>query len=414
MKLLGNLLKTCFWSCLRGVNACIPKQKNTLAFIPHGGCYSDGNSLFNYKSDNALSFLHFLITKYKDKYEYRLAVDCREIEDMQRRLDREYPRIKIRCFVFFAPETSKIRRFRNLFAALNALCRCKYVFTSQALPVPYSTKRQKFIYLGYYACNFKNDYLPMYLKNAKNYNRTYDIMAAPSLLFGQINSHIYNIPLHKFVTLGMSRNDELLKIEKNEHLEKRIAEAAGYPVKHVFLYTPTHRDYEEGCSATRSILGFDVDPAVFGNFLRTNEAIIICKIHSKQNPDVLSAALPEGVVLHRPNEKYGLCELMQRADCLITDYTSTYFDFLLLDRPVLFNFYDFATYEKTRGFSFDPLDSIIAGEIFTDETSFYRALGTVRSGNDPHREKRRFVRDLVHKYQDTEASQRIYSYLFHD
>lgn len=407
-------MKTCCWACIRLVNVCIPKQKNVLAFIPHAGCYSDRNNLFNYKSDNALSFLHFLITTHQDKYEYRLAVDHRELHDMQHRIDREYPGIKIRCFTFFAPEMSRMQRLKTLCAEFKALCRCKYVFTSQAIPVPYSIKAQRYIYLGYYACNFKNDYLPMYLKNAKNYNRTYDVMAAPSLLFSQINSHVYNIPLHKFVTLGMSRNDELLKNEKNEQLEKWIADAVDYPVKQVFLYTPTHRDYEEGFSATRSVLGFEVDPVAFGKFLRANESVIICKIHSKQNPDVLSAALPEGVVIHRPNDHYGLCELLQRADCLITDYTSTYFDFLLLDKPVLFNFYDFETYEATRGFSFDPLTGILAGETFTDENSFYHALETVRRQEDPYREKRRFVRDLVHKYQDAQASQRIYSYLFHD
>ena len=89
-----------------------------------------------------------------------------------------------------------------------------------------------------------------------------------------------------------------------------------------------------------------------------------------------------------------------------------YFDYLLLDKPVIFNFYDFKKYEQYRGFSFDPIDSILAGDIIYDEISFYQALGNVINHNDNWKDKRAFVKKLVHKYQDTDSSERIYNYLF--
>lgn len=50
---------------------------------------------------------------------------------------------------------------------------------------------------------------------------------------------------------------------------------------------------------------------------------------------------------------------MAVSDVLITDYTSAYFDFLLLDKPVVFNFYDFEEYSETRGFSFTPIKTFV-------------------------------------------------------
>ena len=147
------------------------------------------------------------------------------------------------------------------------------------------------------------------------------------------------------------------------------------------------------------------------SFLRESGIQIICKLHSHQNEAVISRDMPDGMMIHKSTNLYGLCELMQRADVLITDYTSTYFDYLLLDRPVLFNFYDYQIYQETRGFSYDPLEPILAGDVFTDEMSFYETCDKLLKGEDNHVEKRRWVRDLQHKYTDANASDRIYNYL---
>ena len=57
------------------------KETDTLAFIPHGGMYANGYDLFNYKSDNCLSFLHYLIVRFGSKYKYRLACDIRQYDE---------------------------------------------------------------------------------------------------------------------------------------------------------------------------------------------------------------------------------------------------------------------------------------------------------------------------------------------
>lgn len=136
--------------------------------------------------------------------------------------------------------------------------------------------------------------------------------------------------------------------------------------------------------------------------------VIVCKLHSAQMRNIISSDVPYGIILYDKEWNLGLCELMQASDALITDYTSAYFDYLLLDRPVLFNFYDFDKYKEYRGFSYDPLDPILAGDVYNNEKSFFEGLDRIVRQEDNWSENRHFVRNLVHKYQDIGSSSRIF------
>lgn len=148
-----------------------------------------------------------------------------------------------------------------------------------------------------------------------------------------------------------------------------------YKVNKIILYTPTHRDYESALkSGNRSVLGFDYNADDIQQFLNVNGIVFICKLHPKQNALIVEKDLPEGLLLHKPDERYGLTELMQVSDALVTDYTSAYFDYLLLDKPVIFNFYDLELYKKERGVPFEPMSAIAAGEIVENVEEMKKAL----------------------------------------
>ena len=377
------------------------KEDDMLAFIPHGGMYANGYDLFNYKSDNCLSFLHYLIERYGAKYKYRLACDISQYEDLSNKLKEEYPNIDIKCFSFFGVRT-RIAQYKELM-------RCSVIFTAEGYPLPFKNSKQKIVFLSYFI-PFKDDY-KCHSEDDEDFDRLFDLCISSSLLYSNIVSHTYHVDFGKFKVLGFPRDDELLAPYSCMELDNFINTSVDYEVKKVFLYSPTHRDYEENMSSKRNLLGFKVDKTKMEEFLRRNGILIVCKLHSHQNGEVISSDIPYGMVIHKTNKSYGLCELMQRADVLITDYTSTYFDYLLLNRPVLFNFYDYHLYKETRGFSYDPLEPIIAGEVFTDEQSFYEKCNVLLSDDDGFDTKRRWIRDLQHKYIDSNSSERIYSYL---
>ncbi len=81
--------------------------------------------------------------------------------------------------------------------------------------------------------------------------------------------------------------------------------------------------------------------------------------------------------------------LLRRADVLVTDYSSIYIDYLLLDRPVLHYVYDLESYIAERGFLYD-LDAAFGGACAQTFAELVTLLGDVlddpASGLD-HRRK---------------------------
>ena len=388
---------------LKLVSFFIKARIDYVAFIPHGGMYGNGYDLRNYKSDNVLCLLVYMINRYGNRFKYRIACDTRQYDSIQNDIHNRYPNLDVSCVHFFGPDNFKWGTYKELL-------KCRNIFTCEGYPLPFKRPWHKVIFLSYFK-PFKDDYDHIHSMK-ENYNGLFDICVSPSSIYSYIVAHTFNIPLSKFVTLGFSRDDMLLDDYQCPQLEDYIKSAVDYEVKKVFLYTPTHRDYERNSTLKRDILGFEVDKKRFEDFLYKNGILLICKMHTQQNSDVIDDALPKGVIIHSATEGYGLCELLQRADCLITDYTSTYFDYLLLDRPVLFDFYDYDKYEKERGFSYDPLESVLAGDVFSNETSFYEKARKIIDGFDDYKEKRKFVRDMQHKFIDKNSSRRICDYIF--
>ena len=378
-------------------------DNNMISFIPHGGMYDNGYDIFNYKSDNALALLKYMIVTYGARYKYRLACDFRQYTTLRNRMKSSYPDIDIDCFPLFQGDKSDYLIHKDL-------VKSKYIFMSESRPLYFKSKKNEVVFLNYFI-PFKNDYGKRVMYK-QTYENLFDASYTTSLLNSYIISTDYELSLSKFKTLGFSRNDELLKPYSCKFLDDDIKNSVDYDVRKVILYTPTHRDYEKNSTKKRGIMGFDIDLRKLEEFLYKNGCVLVCKLHSAQNKEVFDGSVPRGLFIYKANPHYGLCELMQKSDILITDYTSAYFDYILLDRPVLFNYYDIDIYERTRGFSYDPLNAILAGDIFTDEKSFYDKMQNVINGSDVFAEKRRFVRDLVHKYCDINSSQRICNEIF--
>ncbi len=88
-----------------------------------------------------------------------------------------------------------------------------------------------------------------------------------------------------------------------------------------------------------------------------------------------------------------LYRLLGSCEALITDYSSVYFDYLLLDRPIGFAVEDIASYSENRGFTVSSPLSVMPGPILTDRDDFFRFLQRFLSGaGDDYSQKRAQVR----------------------
>jgi CDP-glycerol glycerophosphotransferase len=149
---------------------------------------------------------------------------------------------------------------------------------------------------------------------------------------------------------GYPRNDVLSAPDRDER-RAQLRERFGIPDgTTAVLYTPTFRD--DAVFGERSFeLGLDVD--AFAGALG-DDHVLLLRLHY-----LVTEALPpmrhpsvRDVSLH-PD----VSDLYLAADVLVTDYSSTMFDFAVTGRPMAFLTYDLADFQhRVRGFYFELAD----------------------------------------------------------
>jgi CDP-glycerol glycerophosphotransferase len=115
------------------------------------------------------------------------------------------------------------------------------------------------------------------------------------------------------------------------------------------LYTPTWRDdafWSESSDA--GALAIDVER--FATELGDDHVLLV-RLHYKLTGMLAGVDHPAVVdVSHHPD----IAELYLAADAMVTDYSSTMFDFAVTGKPLLFYTYDMDRYrDELRGFYFD-------------------------------------------------------------
>lgn len=154
----------------------------------------------------------------------------------------------------------------------------------------------------------------------------------------------------RVLELGYPRNDRLARAAEADCAAARAALGIP-PGRRAVLYAPTFRDDEHVSGE-----GYACRPAV--DFARLREQlgegyVILFRAHylvaSAFDFDALDGFVRDVSAVEDINDLY------LAADLLVTDYSSTMFDYAVLRRPILFYMYDLERYrDRLRGFYFDP------------------------------------------------------------
>lgn len=231
--------------------------------------------------------------------------------------------------------------------------------------------------------------------------RTYAHVVCSSDLEATFWSAAYQVPLADIWPAGVPRNDLIIG-------PADPALAASHPVLRgrTVLYAPTFRDW----ALLEDYLPIPgMDPAPLVALLERHDATLLVRPHYYEADAARATIARVGSprVQAADDTVFGDTNaLLQHVDVLITDYSSIYMDFLLLDRPMLFNPVDLEEYEGARGFLFDYADNTPGAKVVTAE-ALLEALEAELSGADPYRSERARVRALFHKHPEGGARQRI-------
>lgn len=221
-----------------------------------------------------------------------------------------------------------------------------------------------------------------------------------SEMFVPIMMKCFNCTKDQVIITGQPRNDELFHNEQSSNIVRGNN-------KLIITWLPTYR--EEVLEIP--LPGFSYDDLVKLNQEAKRLLIkIIVKVHPLQKIKNMELSFTNIVFYTQKeieNKNLSLYKLLKGSDALITDYSSVYFDYLLLDRPMAFYSGDKKSYGEERGFLFTDLDEIMPGEKITDVSSLIRFITNLSKNNDIYKERRHLVNNKVNKYCDDKSSERI-------
>lgn len=168
----------------------------------------------------------------------------------------------------------------------------------------------------------------------------------------------FNARERNMLWCGRPREDELIFYQNNfdkERIKEKIGVKTG---KKIILYMPTWREYE-----TRRI-----NVKLWSELLEDDYVVLIRNHHffCDGNYEVKDSFLFDCSDYANVNELYWI------ADILISDYSSAFFDYGLLGKPMFCYAYDYEKYNKTSGLLMDLKTVFPRGIIESEEELLFK------------------------------------------
>lgn len=356
-------------------------------------------------SDNAYSIFDYIYknkNRLKKRYKFIwLIYNDKNIEIIRKNIKSKYKNIDDIYLV-------KKNTIKSMFYYLKS----KYIFSTHGV---YNSIRLNNKHINvdlWHGMPLKKIGLLNNKKNDEIAKSNYTI--ATSDIFVDIMSKAFGIKKENVLLTGQPRND--LMFECRNGLLKLNINRENY--KNVFIWMPTYRNSKfgdirsEGCVSDSGLPVLSKeDLKGLSEFMDKTSNFMIIKLHSMDKTDINSFGKYKNIkvinndILLKCN--IDLYNLLNEVDVLLTDYSSIYFDFLLLDKPIGFLFNDSEEYETERGFLFEPLEDWMPGEKIGNIDQLKKFILNCNNNIDQYRKQRNLVNDKTNKYNDNLSSKRI-------
>jgi len=208
---------------------------------------------------------------------------------------------------------------------------------------------------------------------------------------------------------GYPRND-ILHSENKEEIAAKIRKKLNIPEgKKTILYAPTWRDNEYyGRGEYKFALKLDL------RLLKKElgeDYIVLLRTHYFIADSLDVTGLEDFAI--NVSKYDDISELYLISDILITDYSSVFFDFANLKRPILFYMYDLDKYrDMLRGFYLD-IESEVPGPILYTSEEVLEAIKNIDEVSAQYHEKYDAFYERFCSLEDGHAAERVAKKVFH-
>lgn len=235
--------------------------------------------------------------------------------------------------------------------------------------------------------------------------KTEYLSSTSEYLSSNILARAFDISLDQCLNFGYPRND-VMRLSREESLDfckKYTNELLPYieicaKYRKVFLYMPTWRDDDPDYFSKANI-----DFEKLNAELRLHEYVLFLKLH----PLTKFTSVDKYSNILQIKNDVDIYPFLTYTDFLITDYSSIYFDYLLLDKEIIFIPYDYENYVSKRELYFS-YESITPGVKYKDFDEFINNFSNIEKLD--YSKQRKSVKDLIINTYNFDASKRLYYY----
>lgn len=205
--------------------------------------------------------------------------------------------------------------------------------------------------------------------------KNYVVSSSPTVT--DIYVHAFKTTKKRILELGMPRNDCFF----DGSLKKLIFPDRDY--RKLILYLPTHRN--EGKTKIQIENIFNLSE--LNDYLKSKGILFVIKKHFYHNGEKENLSKFSNII-DLTGMNYDTQELMFSSDFLITDYSSCFIDYLLLDRPIMFYAYDYDEYQKMDRELYFNYDEIAPGNVCKNVIDFQKCLSQMVENNSMEKQLR--------------------------
>ena len=221
-----------------------------------------------------------------------------------------------------------------------------------------------------------------YKRNFTKEASNWDYLVSPNAYSTEIFKRAFQFK-NEMLNVGYPRND-LLYTHNNEQHIVALKEKLHMPSnKKVILYAPTWRDdefYEKGKYKFNLQLDLMKMKELLGD-----EYVVALRLHYLIAENISTEGL-EGFA-YNLSDYDDISELYLISDILITDYSSVFFDFANLKRPILFFTYDLEKYRDTlRGFYIN-METEVPGPLLKTTDDIIESIQNINQIEEQYRDK---------------------------
>ena len=246
-----------------------------------------------------------------------------------------------------------------------------------------------------------------YKKNFYQQAQEWDYLLSPNTYSSEIFKRAFGFS-GTLLESGYPRNDLLYAPDRNQQAETIKRKLDVPPNKKVILYAPTWRD-DEFVTKGQYRFNLQLDLQQMQERLG-QDYIVLLRMHYliAEHLDLDAYA---GFAYDVSS--YGdIAELYLISDLLITDYSSVFFDFAHLNRPMLFFTYDLEKYASVlRGFYFD-FEAVVPGPLLKESNQVIDYIEDIETQSKQYADKYKVFQEQFCGLDDGKASQRVIDTLF--